>query len=470
MTTFAVIVGNRGFFPSELCEKGRQTILNLLKEKSIKAIVLQPEDTQYGSVETFQDAKKCAALFKRHADEIDGILVTLPNFGDEKAVADSIRMSNLDVPVLVHAFPDESQKMNISNRRDSFCGKISVCNNLFQYKIPYSLTKLHTVDPASALFHKDLQEFEACCRVVRGLRGARIGAIGARPAAFNTVRYSEKILEKNGISVETIDLFEVIGRIKKLNNNEGKVKVKVDAIKSYINTNGVEEELLIKMAKLGVVLDEWIEEKELCATAVQCWTAIEEYFGVVPCTVMSMLTESLSPSGCEVDIAGAISMLSLQYASGKPSALLDLNNNYDNEENMCVLFHCSNLPKSVFREIRMGYQEIIGGTVGIEKSYGTCIGNIKSGPFTFARVTTDDFNGNIRAYIGQGEIIDSKLSSFGGYGVARIPDLQKLLNYICIKGFEHHIAFNPSRVAKVINEAFSKYLKWEVFCHKLEQS
>ncbi|MCD6520812.1 MAG: fucose isomerase, partial [Anaerolineae bacterium] len=194
MTTLGVIVGNRGFFPSELCKSGRETILRVLEEEGIKAVALGPQDTPYGSVETYQDAQKCAELFKAHREEIDGILVTLPNFGDERGVADTIRLSGLDVPVLVHAFPDTLGKMDIANRRDSFCGKMSVCNNLYQYGIPYSLTTLHTVDPLSESFRQDLRKFAAVCRIVRGLRGARFGQVGARPAAFNTVRYSERLL------------------------------------------------------------------------------------------------------------------------------------------------------------------------------------------------------------------------------------------------------------------------------------
>ena len=192
-----VLVGNRGFFPSHLCETGRQTILNVLAEEGITAVVLTPEETPFGSVESLADAQKCADLFKTHRDEIEGVLVTLPNFGDERAVANTLRWADLRVPILVHAFADEAQKMTVTDRRDAFCGKMSVCNNLHQYGLKFSLTSLHTVDPQSDSFRRDLRRFVSVCRVVRGLRNARLGAIGARPAAFNTVRYSEKLLEQS---------------------------------------------------------------------------------------------------------------------------------------------------------------------------------------------------------------------------------------------------------------------------------
>jgi L-fucose isomerase-like protein len=356
--------------------------------------------------------------------------------------------------------------MTIKDRRDSFCGKMSVCNNLMQYGIRYSLTALHTVAPDSDSFREDLRRFAACCRVYRGLHGARLGAVGARPSAFNTVRYSEKILEASAISVETIDLFDVFGRVNKLSDNDREVKEKLALLKKYVSTTGIPEGSLVKMAKFGVFMDAWTAENELDATAVQCWTAMEEYFGVVPCTVMSSLSDRLLPSACEVDITGAVGMLALRHASGRPSALLDWNNNFGEDPDRCVVFHCSNLPKSVFREVKMDYQEIIAGTVGKNNTYGTCVGSIAPGPFSYARVSTDDLNGTIRAYLGEGEIVDDQLETFGGYGVARIPDLQSLLRYICSKGFEHHVAINQSQVAAGVFEALHDYFGWDVYYHK----
>jgi L-fucose isomerase-like protein len=467
-TVFGLIVGNRGFFPDHLCLEGRKLMIEVLEKAGYEVIVLSTNDTPFGSVETWQHARACAELFHKNADRIDGIIVTLPNFGDEKAVADTLRMAGLQVPVLMHAFPDDPKRMTIKDRRDSFCGKMSACNNLMQYGIRYSLTELHTVEPDSGSFAADLSRFAACCRVYRGLRGARVGAVGARPAAFNTVRFSEKILEAGGISVETIDLFEVFGRVGKLGNGEEAVKAKLAALKKYIPTGGIPEEALMKMAKFGVFMDQWTEENELDATAVQCWTAMEEYFGIVPCSVMSMLSDRLIPSACEVDITGAIGMLALRYASDKPSALLDWNNNYGDDPDKCVMFHCSNLPKSVFKEVKMNYQEIIAATVGKENTYGTCAGTIAAGPFSFARVSTDDLRGSIRAYVGEGEIVDDPLDTFGGTGVARIPNLQGLLHMICSRGFEHHVAINQSQVAAGVFEALCNYLGWDVYLHDLQ--
>jgi L-fucose isomerase-like protein len=472
--TLGVIVGNRGFFPSHLCDSGRKTVLSVLEQEGIKSICLTPEDTSYGAVFSLEDSRKCADLFKAHRNEIDGVLVTLPNFGEETAIANALRWADLNVPVLIQAFPDEVGKMTAADRRDSFCGKMSCCNNLNQYGIKYSLTTLHTVDPESNSFRTDLRNFAGMCRMVRGLKFARLGAIGARPAAFKTVRYSEKLLERTGISVETIDLSEIFGRSQKLADTDTAVKTKSEEIRSYVPTKGVPSGPLMKMAKLGVVIEDWMAENDLAASALQCWTAMEEFYGVVPCTLMSMMSNNLMPSACETDIAGLVGMYAMVLATGKPSAIVDWNNNYGEDPNKAVVFHCSNLPKDIFVDSlisvddipTMDYQAIIAGTVGKENTYGTVVGRVRATPFTYCRASTNEFNGSMQVYLGEGNLTDDPLKTFGGYGVVEIPNLQKLLTYICGNGFEHHVAINPSQCASILNEGLSKYLGWEVYFHQ----
>lgn len=463
--TLGVIIGNRGFFPTHLCESGRKTILEVLEKNGFDVVILPESSRQSGTVESLADAQACADLFKEHREKIDGILVTLPNFGDERAVANTIRFSGLNVPVLIHAFNDDAKRMTIADRRDSFCGKMSVCNNLRQYGIKYSLTSLHTVDPTSDSFKSDLTKFASVCRIVKGLRRARIGAIGARPGAFNTVRYSEKLFENAGITVETLDLSEVLGWANKLKSADQVVQEKRARIAAYTNIEGIPEESLDKMARLGAAIDTWSVENRIDATAIQCWTSLEEFYGIVPCTLMSMMSDSLRASACETDVAGTVSMYAMQLASGTPSALLDWNNNYGGDPDKAVVFHCSNLPNSVFAEQKMDFQEIIAGTVGKENTYGTIVGRMKTGAFTYCRVSTDDLTGKICAYLGQGELTNDNLITFGGFGVVKIPNMQGLLQYICENGFEHHVAFNLSETATAVEEAFRNYLGWSVYHH-----
>src|SRR5246500_1404965 len=394
--TMGLIVGNRGFFPDHLAKSGREEMIRALESAGIDVVALTPEQSKYGAVETREESRRCAELFKKNAGRIDGIIVALPNFGEERAIADTLRLADLHVPVLIQATPDDPRKMTIAYRRDSFCGKMSACNNLRQYGIPYSITTLHTESPDSAEFANDLEWFAAPCRVVNGFRNLRVGAIGARPTAFNTVRYSEKILESQGISIETLDLSEVLGRIERTKDNDDMAQAKLAAIKKYVDASNVPDAALLKMAKLGAVIDQWMAATEVSISAVQCWTSIEENLGVVPCTVMSMMSDGLLSSACEVDICGVLGMHALRLASGTPSALLDWNNNYGADPNKAVCFHCSNLPKHFFREVKMDFQEIIAGTVGKENTFGTCVGQVKSGSMSFVRFSTDDAGGKIR--------------------------------------------------------------------------
>jgi L-fucose isomerase-like protein len=467
--TMGLVVGNRGFFPGHLAQSGREEMIQVLQQAGMDVVALDRSQSKHGAVETHEEAKRCAALFRQNEAKIDGIIVTLPNFGDERAIADTIRLSGLRVPVLVQATPDTPSEMTISHRRDSFCGKMSACNNLKQYGIPYSLTTSHTVSPSTGEFKKNLESFAATCRVVKGLKNLRIGSLGARPTAFNTVRYSEKILESQGISIETLDLSELLGRIERMKDNDDAAQAKLKSIEKYVSTNDVPKAALMKMAKLGAVIDQWMKQTDVAISAVQCWTSLEENLGVVPCTVMSMMSDELLSSACEVDICGVLSMHALRLASETPSALLDWNNNYGDNPDKAVCFHCSNLPKHFFKDVKMDYQAIIAGTVGKENTFGTCVGVVKAGAMTYARLSTDDTAGRVRGYVGDGRFTDDPLETFGGAGVVEIPRMQNLLHYICEKGFEHHVAANFSTVAGAVHEAATRYLGWDIYWHDHEQ-
>jgi L-fucose isomerase-like protein len=464
-TTLGVIIGNRDFFPDVLVGEARADIQALLASAGIGAVMLTPQETKLGGVETHADARKCADLFAINRAKIDGILVVLPNFGDEKGVADTLKLSELNVPILIQGYPDDLNALGVTRRRDAFCGKISVSNNLKQAGIPFTLTTRHVVHPSDASFKSDLARFTAICRTVRGLRGARLGAIGARPGAFNTVRYSEKILERFGISVTTCDLSEILGYAAKLSASDPRVRAKAADIKAYAPSQGVPDDKMIQMSRLAVVLDDFVAANALDATAIQCWTSLQQNWGCNVCTCMSMMSQKLMPSACETDVTGALSMLALSLASRRPSALVDWNNNYGNDDEKCVLFHCGNWPRDFAPDTRIANAPILGSTLGVENTYGAMEGRTPAGPLTYARFTTDDAAGVIRGYVGQGTTTDDELRTFGQRAVARIPGLPSLLQYVCLNGFEHHVAVNASHVADVLAEACGKYLGWSMYYH-----
>lgn len=464
-STLGVIIGNRDFFPDKLVAEARTEILGLFNKLNIIPILLNDADSKLGGVETFAEAQKCAALFKKHSDEIDGILVVLPNFGDEKGVAETIKWSGLTVPVLIQAYPDDLGKMDVVNRRDAWCGKISVCNNLYQFGIKYTLTTKHVVSPTDESFIHDLKNFLAVCRVVKGMRKVRIGAVGARPGAFNTVRYSEKILQRNGISVTTVDLSEILGNASKLSADDKIVKEKLEKIHAYAPTGKTPNDRLIQIAKLDAVLADFMEENALDATAIQCWTSLQKNYGCNVCTSMSMMSENMLPSACEVDVTGTLTMYAMQLASGSPSALVDWNNNYANDDTKCVLFHCGNWAKSFLPDIQISTAPILGTSVGTENTYGALDGRTPAMPLTFGRISTDDCKGVIKAYVGEGELTNDPLQTFGNRAVAQINDLQALMKFVCKNGFEHHVVMNASKTADILKEAMENYLGWEVHQH-----
>ena len=464
-STLGVIIGNRDFFPDQLVGEARQDIQKVLGAKGIKTVMVSPEETKLGGVETHGEACKCADLFKRHRDELDGVLVVLPNFGDEKGVADTLKMSKLDVPVLIQAYPDDLGKLDVARRRDAFCGKISVCNNLVQAGIPFSLTTKHVLHPETETFSADLDRFLGVCRVTNGLRGVRLGAVGARPGAFNTVRYSEKLLERHGISVTTVDLSELLAAADKLAAGDAAVKAKLGEIKEYAPAPGVPSEKLAQMAKMGVVLGRWMDDNAIDATAIQCWTSVQQNLGCNVCTLMSMMSERFMPSACEVDVTGVLTMYAMQLAAGSPAAIVDWNNNYGDDDDKCTLFHCGNWAKSFLPDIKVANAPILGTTLGVENTYGALEGRTPASPLTYGRITTADADGCIRAYVGEGDLTDDPLNTFGTRAVAHVPNLQTLLQFICKLGFEHHVVMTQSRTADVLSEAFENYLGWETYEH-----
>jgi len=465
-STLAVLFGNRNFFPSYLVGDARKNSQDIFKKLGIKTMMLTEEQTPYGGIETYQDAKIAAELLKKHRDDIEGIVVILPNFGDEKAIADTIRMAGLTVPILIQAEADSLDKMGLATRRDSFCGKISLCNNLRQYDIAFTLTTQHVCQLTSDIFRQDLNRFETVCRVVNKMKGCRIGAIGARPSSFNTVRYSEKILERLGVTVETIDLSEIFTSVDNLRSDDLRIADKLELLKLNAQTKEIDHNKLLTMAKLFVVISQWISDNDIQATAIQCWTSLQKTLGVNACSIMSVMSGQLLPSACEVDVMGALSMYALSVASQKPASIADWNNNFGEDRNKCVLFHCGNFATDELEKPYMSTADIIGTTVGCENTCGAINGRMKAGPLTYFRLSSDDFSGQIKAYLGEGKFVDDELDTVGCRAVVQVNQLEKLLRYICNNGFEHHVAMNHSASADVLNEAFEKYLSVGCYHHQ----
>ena len=466
--TFGLLIGTRGFFNPAHAATARKDLLKKLDDLGYNYLIPSEKATPTGAVETLRDAKVYAEFFRSHRDEIDGLIVVLPNFGDEQGIAETLSRAKLDVPVLVQACNDEVDKVSVSQRRDAYCGKISVTNNLYQYGIPWTDTIEHTCDITDEVFSQDLDRFSRVCRVVKGLTNARIGAIGARPAPFNTVRFSEKLLQATGITVVPVDLSEMIAAAEKIGTDTPEVKAKLDEVRSYGSIpNEIVEANILKQVRLSVAIDHWMEENECDASAIQCWSSIQNNYGCATCLSMSMMGEKLMPSACEVDITGVVSMYALALAGGSPPGFLDWNNNYGREADKVVCTHCSNYPKSFMgSEIEISNLDILGETLGRERCFGAIKGKVAPGPFTFFRMSTDDRMGMIRSYLGQGEFTNDPFPMDGGIAVCKIPGMRDMMRYITREGFEHHVAMARGHFAPVLEEAIDTYLDWELYVHE----
>ena len=466
---FGIIIGTRAYFNSELAKDVRKQLLRTLADEGYDYVILPEDATPTGSssIETREDGLKCAELFRQNRDRIDGIIVSLPNFGFEIGIINAISVADLNVPILVQACDDENDKVDLDSRRDAFCGKISVCNNLYQYGIPFTDTTLHTYSIYSELLAKDINKFAGICRVVNGLRHARVGAIGARPAGFQTVRASEKLLQKSGITVVPVDLSEILGAARKIEDTDVELLKKLEEIKCYAVVPKEYNDKLVLQAKFGVAVERWIEANQIDAVAVQCWDSLEQNYGCAACVTKSMLGEKLLPAACEVDIAGAVSMYALTLAAQGQSALLDWNNNFAEDRNKCVCTHCGNFPKSFVRnDLKLGTLGVLGRTLGKVNTFGAVYGKVTKGDFTFFRISTDDTKGVIKAYLGTGEITDDPYGMDGCIAVTKVDNLQILMKHICKNGFEHHVAMVRNDVKDILNEAIEGYLGWNLYVHE----
>lgn len=467
--TFAILVGTRGCFSADLARSGRAQLLAQIEKLGHRTIILPADATPNGAVETIADGYKYAVLFNHHRLEIDGLIISLPNFGDELGIINALTAARLNVPILVQASDDELDKLGTRQRRDSFCGKLSVCNNLWQHGIPFTDTATHTVALDSPAFGQDLERFAAVCRVVGGLRRARIGAIGARPGAFQTMRVSEKLLQRSGVTTVPVDLSEIIAAATRMDVASARAREKLAEIKSYGSVAKGVANLDAKFEKhlrLSLALEDWMQANAIDAAGIQCWTSIQQNYGCATCLTMAMMGDQLLPCACEVDVAGVTGMYALVLASGNAAAIVDWNNNYGDERNKCVAQHCGNYPRSFLgRPVEVDNLSVLSTVMDPETCFGAINGKAVPGPFTYLRFSTDDFAGRVRGYVGEGQFTDDPFNMLGSIAVCEVPNLQQLLKFICKRGFEHHVAMVRSHVADIIQEAVTTYLGWDMYRH-----
>jgi len=460
-TTFALYFGNRGFFPESLIAGARKELSGTLKKLDHQTILMDASATRYGAVETTDEGLKYAKFLEEHRGKFGGVILCLPNFGDETGAIAALRDAN--VPIFILAYPDEIGKMDFASRRDSFCGKFSIMDVFYQYRLPYTVFQPHVVNPLSDEFVKQITDFDRVCKVVNGMKRFTVGAIGARTTAFKTVRYDELALQKYGISTEALDLSELFMRAHALDLNTSAAKAKADRLKNYTNWKGVPEKALENLTRLGVVIDELIMEFGMNAMALRCWIEIEKEFKVSPCVLLSEINDRGIPAACELDICNAVTMYALNLASGESATCLDWNNNYGNDPDKCILFHCGPVAQSLMTaKGEIIDHPMFAKAMGSGCGFGCNVGRIAPNDITFASSKTQD--GKIFTYIGEGEFTKDEIEKgfFGCGGVAKIKDLQQKLYTIGYSGYRHHVSVTKGHVGVAIREAFTRYLGYEI--------
>ncbi len=460
-STFALFFGTRGFFPGSLIAQARQDLPRLLGELGHATLMMEEGATRLGAVETPAEGEKYAAFLRAHAGQYDGVILCLPNFGDETGAVAALQDAN--VPIFILAYPDELDKMSPAQRRDAFCGKISIMDVFKQYQVKFSVQKPHVVAPGSPAFVANIDYFDRVCRVVKGMRRTVVGAIGARTTPFKTVRVDEVALQRRGVTVETLDFSDVIARVKAVAPQGSAYQTKAEVLKGYTRWDGVPDYAFDNLTRLGVVLDEIVNDYRMDALAVRCWLELQQQLGISLCVLLGEMNSRGISAACEVDVANAVMMHALQLASGRPAALLDWNNNYGDDENRCVLFHCGPVPRELMRGSgRIEDHAILKTSVGEGCSYGCNVGRIAACDFTFGSLTTDA--GQARLYLGQGQFGADPIPDnfFGCAGVAEIAGLQDVLLYVGQQGFRHHVSVTPEHVQAPLQEALAGYLGYQV--------
>ncbi|MDR1618476.1 MAG: hypothetical protein LBS06_05440 [Treponema sp.] len=459
--TLAVMIGAGIFFPPEFCVAARREIRAAVEKAGCNVLMMPEEATAFGGIRSPEEGRKFAAFLRDHEGGYDGVVLSLPNFGNENSAILGLR--DCGTPILIQAYPDSIGSMDVKNRRDAFCGKMSIMDLFHQAGLPYTVCPPHTISPEDPRFETQLGDFAALCRVVKRMRRVNAGAIGARTTPWKTVRTDEYALEGMGITVETLDLSEIFHRVETLDAASPKYRAKEEAYRQYANWGKVPQDNFSTMVKTAVVLDDVIDEYKLDCLGLRCWNEFEAVLHIGPCLILSELCNRRIPAACEVDVGNALSMLALQEASGKPAAVLDWNNNYGGEEDKCVLFHCG----PVAKDMLAGEREVVDNPLqamvhGPDHAWGASQARIRPSPMTYLSARTE--KGRLGFYMGEGRFTDDPIEDafFGNAGVAQIPNLQKVLAGAGQYGFRHHVSVTLSKSEKVLKEAFVKYLGYDV--------
>lgn len=401
----------------------------------------------------------------------NALVVFLGNFGPE--TPETLIAKNFDGPVMYAAAAEEHGDDLINGRGDAYCGVLNCSYNLGLRKIKAYMPE-YPVGTAEDVADM-IADFVPVARTLIGVSNLKIITFGPRPQDFFACNAPIKPLYDIGVEIQENSELDLLVAYKE-HANDPRIQEVVEEMAAELGVGNQYPDLLPRMAQFEITLLDWAEQnkgsRKYVAFADKCWPAFPSQFGFEPCYVNSRLVTKGIPVACEVDIYGALSEYIGMCASGDAVTLLDINNSvprdmYDAEikgkydytlKDTFMGFHCGNTPLCKLSQGAVKYQLIQNRLLedGNEPDItrGTLEGDITPGEITFYRIH-GSAEGNLQAYIAQGEVLPVATRSFGGIGVFAIPEMGRFYRHVLIsKHYPHHGAVAFSHIGKALYSIF----------------
>jgi len=447
------VPAHREFFDENWAIRMRERCISILSTiEKLDLVVPDDKLTKGGLVRDERDAEKTIQLFREK--DVDGIMIGTMTFGDEISVL-KIASAFKDRPILLFGTKEGPFTPDGNRLSDSFCGTLSISSGLHRRRIPFIFAGI--LFPEEEEFKDAVLNFMRVCAIVRGFVGAKVGQIGTRPGPFETCAINEPaLIEHFKQTVVPISLVEIFQSANSLSDDEPEVQEIIREIEAQADVSNVKREILVKLAKLECALKRFAEENKIDAMAVQCWTAMQNIYGVSSCLPMGRLTDKGIMTACEVDIYGALTMLIQYLASLKttPPHFIDWTIQHQEKDNVFLAWHCGNAPPSLACEgcpIVVREHSILKRTVKPESSYGTAEFQLKPGTVTICRLV--EYDGEFKMLITKGEIKQSSDKLRGSWSWVEVPNLKSLYRTLVEEGFIHHASMIHGDYTQAIADA-----------------
>ncbi len=413
----------------------RDRTLQILREISFLEVIAPDENlTGNGLVQTDEDAEKVIRLFKGNC--VDGIIIEAVDFGDEVSAA--LVASALSKPVILFATREPPFTAEGERISDSFCGTISIGSALYRRKIPFVWGGV--VFPEEKEFRESIENFARTCTIVNGFLKARIGLVGPRPESFETCALDEvTLIRAFNQRVIPISLVEAGALAENINVQE--INRIMQSIRSEADTSTINEETLVKIARLEFCLLALADKWRLDAMGIQCWGPMHRVFGIAPCHVSGRLVDQGIMVSCEADILGALTMLIQYLASFRktPPHFVDWTVQHQEKENVFLAWHCGNAPPSLANDKARINQNGMGTF------------QLKPGIVTINRLA--EYEGKFKMLMTMGRILESRQNLQGTWAWVEVPDLKRLYEAILKNGFTHHASMIHGDYTRPIQDA-----------------